>query len=187
MTAIVRVVPYASIQFSVHERLKIYYDLNTYEQKLSHPGEALMAGAISSLVAVMITYPLDAARARLMVDTSYLNLRDVFRKSFDGEKPHIYKGFVTSAVGVVPYTAVSFAIFEIFKTRFMYKVKLKRDKEKREQELRQQELEQKEEDEWLARKQKNPFEVNTVLKPVHATIVAQDARESSNKMEAIEK
>lgn len=122
--SLIRVVPYAAVQFTVHETLKSYLEIRTYEQKLKHPIKSFCAGAASGAVAITFTYPLDVARARLAADPQYGNLYQVFKKSIKSHDPKfgLYRGFIPAALAVIPYTGISFLIYELFKTRYFSQV-----------------------------------------------------------------
>jgi len=65
-----------------------------------------------------MTYPLDRARAVMAVTPmgEYRNLLDVFRRIVAQEGvAALYRGFVPTMVGVVPYAGVSFFTFETLK------------------------------------------------------------------------
>lgn len=112
--------PYSAIQFTVHEQLKFWFDVRTYEQKLQKPLLCFLAGGISGFCAITLTYPLDVARARMATDTTYKNIYDVVKRSLLAKdvKYSMYRGFLPAVLGIVPYTGISFLIYELFKTRY---------------------------------------------------------------------
>lgn len=116
--------PYSAIQFTVHEKCKSHFDIQSYEKKLKKPFWCFLAGALSGMIAMTITYPLDTARARMAVYVHYNNLLDVFLKSFKSKHP-LYKGYVPAVLAVAPYTGTSFLIYDHFKSRYFFQVKNK--------------------------------------------------------------
>ena len=114
------VAPYAAIQFTVHEQMKLLFGVRSYEQKLHNPSLSLLAGSIAGFCALTSTYPLDVVRARLATDNSYHGIYDVFKRAAlsKGVKYSLYRGLTPAMLGVVPYTGASFHIYELFKTRY---------------------------------------------------------------------
>ena len=115
-----RVAPYAAIQFTVHEQLKHWFDIRTYEKKLQKPFLSFLAGSIAGFSALTCTYPLDVVRARLATDNSYTSIYDVLKRAVLSKdvKYSLYRGLTPALLGVVPYTGASFFIYELFKTRY---------------------------------------------------------------------
>ena len=65
-----------------------------------------------------MTYPLDRARAVMAVTRigEYRNLLDVFQRIVAQEGVlALYRGFVPTIIGVIPYAGVSFFTFETLK------------------------------------------------------------------------
>lgn len=87
----VRIVPYAVIQFGAHEEIK--HILRVDKDGIRTPVKRYIAGSLAGVVATTCTYPLDTAKARLATSTvnEYSSLLNVFVKdyqrygvSFDG-------------------------------------------------------------------------------------------------------
>nr|CAD2125598.1 unnamed protein product [Meloidogyne enterolobii]CAD2184940.1 unnamed protein product [Meloidogyne enterolobii] len=113
--SLARVVPYAAIQFAAHEE---YKKLLKVDIEGSTPYRRFLAGTLAGVTAVIFTYPLDTAKARLSVSTKqeYENLRAVFIKEC---KTHgfltFYRGLYPTLLGVVPYAGLSFFTYETLK------------------------------------------------------------------------
>ncbi|CAK5075790.1 unnamed protein product [Meloidogyne enterolobii] len=113
--SLARVVPYAAIQFAAHEE---YKKLLNVDIEGSTPYRRFLAGTLAGVTAVIFTYPLDTAKARLSVSTKqeYENLRAVFIKEC---KTHgfltFYRGLYPTLLGVVPYAGLSFFTYETLK------------------------------------------------------------------------
>ncbi|KAJ7308273.1 hypothetical protein JRQ81_008801 [Phrynocephalus forsythii] len=115
----VRVIPYAAIQFCAHEEYKqllgAYYG---YQGRALTPLPRFIAGSLAGTTAAMMTYPLDLVRARMAVTPKemYSNIVHVFiRISREEGLKTLYRGFVPTILGVIPYAGLSFFTYETFK------------------------------------------------------------------------
>ncbi|XP_034038973.1 mitochondrial coenzyme A transporter SLC25A42 [Thalassophryne amazonica] len=116
----VRVIPYAAIQFCAHEQYKkvlgAYYG---FQGKALPPVQRFLAGSMAGATGVMMMYPLDMVRARMAVTRKemYSNIVHVFvRISREEGVKTLYRGFAPTLVGVVPYAGLSFFTFETLKS-----------------------------------------------------------------------
>ncbi|XP_049733463.1 mitochondrial coenzyme A transporter SLC25A42 isoform X1 [Elephas maximus indicus] len=116
----VRVVPYAAIQFSAHEEYKRvlgrYYGFHGEDLP---PWPRLLAGALAGTTAASLTYPLDLVRARMAVTPKemYSNIFHVFiRISREEGLKTLYHGFTPTLLGVIPYAGLSFFTYETLKS-----------------------------------------------------------------------
>ncbi|XP_040026278.1 mitochondrial coenzyme A transporter SLC25A42 [Gasterosteus aculeatus] len=115
----VRVIPYAAIQFCAHEQYKGllggYYG---FQGKVLPPVPRLLAGSMAGTTAAMVTYPLDMVRARMAVTPKemYSNILHVFvRISREEGLKTLYRGFAPTMLGVIPYAGLSFFTYETLK------------------------------------------------------------------------
>ncbi|XP_032071814.1 mitochondrial coenzyme A transporter SLC25A42 [Thamnophis elegans] len=115
----VRVVPYAAIQFCAHEEYKqllgSYYG---FQGKALTPLPRFIAGSLAGITASMLTYPLDLVRARMAVTPKemYSNIIHVFmRISHEEGLKTLYRGFSPTILGVIPYAGLSFFTYETLK------------------------------------------------------------------------
>ncbi|XP_030629444.1 mitochondrial coenzyme A transporter SLC25A42 [Chanos chanos] len=115
----VRVIPYAAIQFCAHEQYKRllggYYG---FQGRALPPVPRLLAGSLAGTTAAMLTYPLDMVRARMAVTPKemYSNIMHVFaRISREEGLKTLYRGFTPTILGVVPYAGLSFFTYETLK------------------------------------------------------------------------
>eukprot|EP00064_Thunnus_orientalis_P003173 superscaffoldBa00000251_g3182 len=115
----VRVIPYAAIQFCAHEQYKGllggYYG---FQGKALPPLPRLLAGSMAGTTAAMLTYPLDMVRARMAVTPKemYSNILHVFvRISREEGLKTLYRGFTPTILGVAPYAGLSFFTYETLK------------------------------------------------------------------------
>ncbi|XP_067824607.1 mitochondrial coenzyme A transporter SLC25A42 isoform X2 [Heptranchias perlo] len=115
----VRVAPYAALQFCSHEQYK--HILGTYyetEGRPLPPFPRLLAGSLAGITATTLTYPLDLVRARMAVTPKemYSNILHVFiRISRDEGLKTLYSGFSPTILGVIPYAGLSFFTYETCK------------------------------------------------------------------------
>jgi solute carrier family 25 protein 42 len=113
---LVRIVPYAAIQYASHEQWK--HLLNPKNERNLPPVYRFLAGSLAGTTASSITYPLDIARARMAVTQkcTYNNLFEVFVKMYRTEGIRsMYRGFTPTVVGVIPYAGTSFFTYETLK------------------------------------------------------------------------
>ncbi|ELW67130.1 Solute carrier family 25 member 42 [Tupaia chinensis] len=116
----VRVVPYAAIQFSAHEEYKrILGHYYGFRGEALPPWPRLLAGALAGTTAASLTYPLDLVRARMAVTPKemYSNIFHVFiRISREEGLKTLYHGFTPTVLGVIPYAGLSFFTYETLKS-----------------------------------------------------------------------
>lgn len=119
----VRIIPNQAIKFMTYEQLS---------RKISHalidaggdgqltPGLRLAAGAGAGIVGMSATYPLDMVRGRLTVqhtaNAQYRGMLDATRQIVAGEGlVALWRGWLPSVIGVVPYVGLNFAVYETLK------------------------------------------------------------------------
>ncbi|GBO04757.1 Graves disease carrier, partial [Araneus ventricosus] len=79
------------------------------------------AGSLAGITSVMMTYPLDIARARLAFQVTgehvYSGIYDTLSCMFrtEGGVRALYKGFLPTILGMIPYGGLSFYTFEKLK------------------------------------------------------------------------
>ena len=76
------------------------------------------AGAVAGIIAMSATYPLDMVRGRLTVQTGqrYRGIVHATRTIVAEEGARaLYKGWLPSVIGVVPYVGLNFAVYESLK------------------------------------------------------------------------
>ncbi|VDN03097.1 unnamed protein product [Thelazia callipaeda] len=115
----VRIVPYAAVQFAAHEEIK--YVMCVDKDGKRTPVKRYIAGSLAAVVATICTYPLDTAKARLATSTvdQYSSLLSVLTKDYQkyGVRT-FYNGLIPTLMGVIPYAGASFFTFETLK--FLY-------------------------------------------------------------------
>ncbi|XP_055332673.1 mitochondrial coenzyme A transporter SLC25A42-like [Paramacrobiotus metropolitanus] len=114
----VRVIPYAAIQFASHEQWK--HVLKVDDIRIYSPGKRFVAGSLAGVTASSLTYPLDLARARMAVTEKarYATIFSVFKNLLKEEGwIALYRGFTPTLLGVIPYAGASFFTFETLKRK----------------------------------------------------------------------
>uniref|UniRef100_A0A7E4VHR8 Mitochondrial coenzyme A transporter SLC25A42 n=1 Tax=Panagrellus redivivus TaxID=6233 RepID=A0A7E4VHR8_PANRE len=113
---LVRVAPYAAIQFAAHEEYKKWLKVDTVGH--STPVRRFFAGSFAAMTATCFTYPLDTAKALLSVSSKaeYPTLFAVFTKTY-AERGFVtfYRGLYPTLAGVLPYAGSSFFTYESLK------------------------------------------------------------------------
>ena len=82
------------------------------------PGRRFISGSLAGVTSATITYPLDLARARMAVTNKsvYSNLFSVFLSILRNEGiTALYRGALSSIVGVLPYSGFVFFTYETLK------------------------------------------------------------------------
>ncbi|XP_051169717.1 mitochondrial coenzyme A transporter SLC25A42 [Leptopilina boulardi] len=111
----VRIIPYAAIQFTAHEQWKRILHVNGHD---SSSGKRFLAGSLAGVTSQGMTYPLDLARARMAVTDKdeYKTLRQVFSQIYRREGVlAYYRGFTATILGVIPYAGCSFFTYDTLK------------------------------------------------------------------------
>lgn len=123
----VRVMPYAAIQFCSHEQYKkLLGSQYGFQGKALPPFPRFLAGSLAGTTAAMLTYPLDTVRARMAVTAKemYSNIVHVFvRISQDEGIKTLYRGFTPTILGVIPYAGITFFTYETLKKLHTEKTK----------------------------------------------------------------
>ncbi|XP_021921251.1 mitochondrial coenzyme A transporter SLC25A42 isoform X2 [Zootermopsis nevadensis] len=117
-----RIIPYAAIQFTAHEQWKRVLRVDVDKSHKTSPFMRFLAGSLAGVTSQSLTYPLDLARARMAVThkEQYRTLREVFVKIWYEEGPHaLYRGYLPTVLGVIPYAGVSFFTYDTLKRKYM--------------------------------------------------------------------
>lgn len=115
----IRVFPYVAIQFATFEKIKVLISDNT--NPLSSL-QKLIGGAVAGVVSVCVTYPLDAARARLTVqgglaETRHTGLFNVLSTVLRVEGLRgMYRGVLPTIWGIAPYAGLNFTVYDTLRT-----------------------------------------------------------------------
>jgi len=114
---LIRVYPYAAIQFLSYEQFKKL--IITDHTKKPHPLEHLVCGSLAGMSAVTFTYPLDLIRARMASQVEHNVYRNVFHGLYvmykeEGLKAW-FRGMRPTIQGIIPYAGVNFTTYEFLK------------------------------------------------------------------------
>ncbi|KAL6498828.1 Mitochondrial adenine nucleotide transporter adnt1 [Orobanche gracilis] len=121
-----RIVPNSAVKFFSYEQaskgiLYMYQQQTGNDDAQLTPVLRLAAGACAGIIAMSATYPMDMVRGRLTVQTEkspyqyrgmFHALSTVLRE--EGFRA-LYKGWLPSVIGVVPYVGLNFAVYESLK------------------------------------------------------------------------
>lgn len=121
-----RIVPNSAVKFYSYEQasrgiLWLYRQQSGNEDAELTPLLRLGAGACAGIIAMSATYPLDMVRGRLTVQTEkspfqYRGMFHALSTVLREEGPRaLYKGWLPSVIGVVPYVGLNFAVYESLK------------------------------------------------------------------------
>lgn len=130
----IRIFPYSAVQFVVYEWCKkhIFHVDGFFGKEQLQNWQRLVAGGLCGGMSVLATYPLDLVRTRLSIQTANLaklsksKAKDIAKppgvwellvKTFkeEGGIKGLYRGVYPTSLGVVPYVAVNFAVYEQLK------------------------------------------------------------------------
>ncbi|XP_020105985.1 mitochondrial adenine nucleotide transporter ADNT1-like [Ananas comosus] len=121
-----RIVPNSAVKFFSYEQassgiLWLYRRQSGDEDAQLTPVLRLGAGACAGIIAMSATYPMDMVRGRITVQTEkspyqyrgmFHALGTVYRE--EGFRA-LYKGWLPSVIGVIPYVGLNFAVYESLK------------------------------------------------------------------------
>ncbi|QCD91713.1 solute carrier family 25 [Vigna unguiculata] len=122
-----RIVPNSAVKFFSYEQastgiLWLYKQQpGNEEAQLTPILLRLGAGACAGIIAMSATYPMDMVRGRLTVQTEasprqYRGIYHALSTVFREEGPRaLYKGWLPSVIGVVPYVGLNFSVYESLK------------------------------------------------------------------------
>ncbi|XVF76813.1 hypothetical protein PTKIN_Ptkin13bG0297200 [Pterospermum kingtungense] len=110
---VIRIVPYSAVQLFAYETYKKLFRGKDGELSVI---ARLAAGACAGMTSTFITYPLDVLRLRLAVEPGYRRMSEVALTMLREEGvASFYYGLVPSLIGIAPYIAVNFCIFDLVK------------------------------------------------------------------------
>eukprot|EP00252_Welwitschia_mirabilis_P001519 TRINITY_DN11382_c0_g1_i2.p1 TRINITY_DN11382_c0_g1~~TRINITY_DN11382_c0_g1_i2.p1 ORF type:complete len:364 (-),score=74.09 TRINITY_DN11382_c0_g1_i2:403-1494(-) len=108
---VMRIIPYSAVQLFAYEFYKKLFKGGNKE--LSVVGR-LAAGACAGMTSTLVTYPLDVLRLRLAVDPACKSMSQVAINMLREEGiASFYKGLGPSLLGIAPYIAVNFCMFDL--------------------------------------------------------------------------
>ncbi|KAJ8898964.1 hypothetical protein K2173_008465 [Erythroxylum novogranatense] len=118
---VIRIIPYSAVQLFAYETYKKLF--RGKDGELSVIGR-LAAGACAGMTSTFVTYPLDVLRLRLAVEPGYRTMSEIALNMLREEGiASFYYGLGPSLLGIAPYIAVNFCIFDLVKTSLPEKYK----------------------------------------------------------------
>ncbi|KAK4396125.1 Thylakoid ADP,ATP carrier protein, chloroplastic [Sesamum angolense] len=110
---VIRIIPYSAVQLFAYETYKKLF--RGKDGELSVIGR-LAAGACAGMTSTFVTYPLDVLRLRLAVETGHKTMTEVaFNMLREEGFASFYNGLGPSLIGIAPYIAVNFCVFDLVK------------------------------------------------------------------------
>lgn len=110
---VIRIIPYSAAQLFSYEAYKKLFQGKDGE--LSVLGR-LGAGACAGMTSTLVTYPLDVLRLRLAVDSGHRTMSEIALNMLREEGiSSFYSGLGPSLIGIAPYIAVNFCVFDLLK------------------------------------------------------------------------
>lgn len=110
---VIRIIPYSAAQLFAYEAYKKLF--SGKDGQLSVIGR-LAAGACAGMTSTFVTYPLDVLRLRLAVEPGSKTMTQVALNMLKEEGiASFYNGLGPSLIGIAPYIAVNFCVFDLVK------------------------------------------------------------------------
>ncbi|KAK9124485.1 hypothetical protein Sjap_014087 [Stephania japonica] len=110
---VIRIIPYSAVQLFAYETYKKLFQGG--DSELSVIGR-LAAGACAGMTSTLVTYPLDVLRLRLAVEPGSRTMSQVALSMLRDEGvASFYNGLGPSLIGIAPYIALNFCIFDLVK------------------------------------------------------------------------
>lgn len=124
---LVRIFPYAALNYMCFEQYKRILitdntNTNTHLQRL-------LAGSLAGATSVFFTYPLDYVHSRMTYQVKlnkYQSITQTINETMrnEGGVRALYRGFIPTLLGIVPYAGVSFYTYDTLKSTWLaYKIK----------------------------------------------------------------
>jgi solute carrier family 25 phosphate transporter 23/24/25/41 len=126
-TNIVRIIPSDATRFYTYDIFKSFIAKMKPEGEKLTPVECAVAGGLAGMTSTVATYPLDLVRTRLTVQTLATSdsqllaaryrgiLHCLYRIGKEEGITSLYKGMWVSMMGVAPYVAINFSVYETLK------------------------------------------------------------------------
>lgn len=111
--------PYTGITFYGNNFLRGWLEQAPAAKSIPEKARGFVAGGTSASIGVLLCYPLDVVKTRLMTQTKkeyYNGIVDALRKMAQEEgRQGLYRGLGVSLASVVPSLALNFALYEEFR------------------------------------------------------------------------
>jgi len=123
----VRIIPNSAVKFLTYEHIS--REISEHYRETTGTGQLtpflrLVSGACAGIIAMSATYPLDMVRGRLTVQEGkigqYRGIMHAAQVIIREEGPlALYKGWLPSVIGVIPYVGLNFAVYETLKASML--------------------------------------------------------------------
>lgn len=133
----IRIIPNSAVKFLTYEH--IAREISEYNREKTGNGQLtpflrLVSGAGAGIIAMSATYPLDMVRGRLTVQEGksgqYRGILHAARVITKEEGTlALYKGWLPSVIGVIPYVGLNFAVYETLKASLLQQYDLRDERE----------------------------------------------------------
>ena len=121
-TNVARIMPYSALQFASFDYLQQFTMPPGTEDSTGH---LLFTGALSGMISTFACYPLDLVRSILTVQvdaasTKYTGIGHALTSIVrDKGVTGLYKGINATLMGIAPYVAINFTVFNQLKRRYL--------------------------------------------------------------------
>ncbi|EFW17724.1 mitochondrial carrier protein [Coccidioides posadasii str. Silveira] len=120
---LVRIFPYASINFLAYEQLRAVIIVSPEKET---PSRRFLCGSIAGAASTFVMYPLELIRTRLAFETvqkspsSWLGISQQMYYEGGGSwcLANFYRGFAPTMLGILPYAGMSFLAHDVIKDWF---------------------------------------------------------------------
>ena len=117
---VLKIMPESAVKFAVNDLISKRICADPTHHMEAH--ERFLAGALAGVAAQSFVYPLEIAKTRLAVspEGAYKGLIDCLTSTVRQEGFRaLYRGFGTSALGIVPYAGTDLMVFNTLKSRWV--------------------------------------------------------------------
>lgn len=117
---VLRIAPFMAVQFSSFQFFRKHL-VNTNDTNNLHITQRFYCGVLSGILSTCVTYPLDFIRCRLSLQTEqnriYNGIIDGLYKVINKDGfLHLYNGLLPSIIGIIPYSGIQLAVYDICRT-----------------------------------------------------------------------
>eukprot|EP00892_Ulva_mutabilis_P008322 jgi/Ulvmu1/5862/UM025_0124.1 len=138
-TNCIRIVPNSAVKFVTYNELSRLLSNQRKQQTgdgTLNPVLRMLAGAVAGIIAMSSTYHLDMVRGRLTVQEGsgrtqqYRGIMHAYQDIIQKEGVlALYRGWLPSVIGVIPYVGLNFAVYETLKDMAVKRYGVESDRE----------------------------------------------------------
>lgn len=113
MASCLRLFPYTAVHLTAYKKI---VHLHMDELGFISQWRAIFAGGVAGVAAALLTYPLEVAETRLVIQNcrqpTYLGVAHTLSKIYRNEGlPALYRGFSLTVLGAVPFSVGCYAVY----------------------------------------------------------------------------